>query len=59
MGDIQNGQSGGSAVYPVAQVSRRESESVTILYLLMEAATVQDQTQKHAAVKENHVQVLY
>lgn len=59
MVDILSGLSGASAVRPVAPVPRKESDSVTLLYPLTEDATVQDQTQKHVAVRGNHVQVLY
>lgn len=57
MAASRSGQSGVLAVCHVVLVTRRGSGSVTTLYLPMEAATVQDQTQRHAAVKENPAQV--
>lgn len=57
MAASRSGQSGVLAVCHVVLVTRRGSGSVTTLYLPTEAATVQDQTQRHAAVKGNPAQV--
>lgn len=56
MGATQSGQSGVLAVCPVVLGPRRGCGSVTTLYLPMEGATVQDQTQRRAVVGENLVQ---
>lgn len=57
MGATQSGQSGVLAACPVVLGPRRGSGSATILYLPMEGVTVQDQTQRHAVVRESLVQV--
>lgn len=57
MAASRSGQSGVLAVCHVVLVTRRGSGSVTTLYLPTEAATVQDQTQRHAAVRGNPAQV--
>lgn len=57
MAASRSGQGGVLAVCHVVLVTRRGSGSVTTLYLPTEAATVQDQTQRRAAVRGNPAQV--
>ena len=54
---IQSGWSGDHAVCPVVMACRAGGDSVTILHPPMEGATVQSQTLRNAAARENHVQV--
>uniref|UniRef100_A0A3Q4HTJ7 Hemicentin 1 n=1 Tax=Neolamprologus brichardi TaxID=32507 RepID=A0A3Q4HTJ7_NEOBR len=54
---ICNQKIGSYALCHVVSVTRRGSGSVTTLYLPTEGATVQDQMQRHAAVKGNPAQV--